>query len=178
MIVAGDRQHAAVRRGAGRIGVLATRRAERSTPGPLPYQMPNTPSTLAPGNSPTCWLPHTAVAARSSLSPGWKAMSCACRNDLRAPQRVVVHAERRTAIAGNKAGGVESCRAVALRAATSAAAPAPGCRTDRCARLEGCTCPPSSRVPVPRNPPVPDAIVPNASLLHPRRQFEGFARPC
>src|SRR5207253_3683655 len=46
---------------------------------PLPYQMPNTPSTLAPGNMPTCWLPQTAVAARSSLRPGANSMSCCLR---------------------------------------------------------------------------------------------------
>ena len=42
----------------------------RSTPGPLPYHMPKTPSYFAPGKSPNCWLPHTAVAAISSLMPG------------------------------------------------------------------------------------------------------------
>ena len=46
----------------------------RSTPGPLPYQMENTPSTLALGSRPSCCVPHTEVAARSSLSPGWKRM--------------------------------------------------------------------------------------------------------
>src|SRR3546814_4901410 len=45
---------------------------ERSTPGPLPYHMPNTPSRVAPGNRFSCWVPHTAVAARSSFRPGWK----------------------------------------------------------------------------------------------------------
>ena len=45
---------------------------QRSTPGPLPYHMANTPSYLAPGNRFSCWLPHMAVAARSSLTPGWK----------------------------------------------------------------------------------------------------------
>jgi hypothetical protein len=33
---------------------------QRSTPGPLPYQMPNTPSyLLLPGGAkPSCWVPH------------------------------------------------------------------------------------------------------------------------
>ena len=35
-------------------------------------QIEKTPSTLAPGNRLVCWLPHTAVAARSSFKPGWK----------------------------------------------------------------------------------------------------------
>ncbi len=44
---------------------------ERSTPGPLPYQMPKTPSYLACwGNSACCCVPQTAVAASSSLTPG------------------------------------------------------------------------------------------------------------
>src|SRR5438132_3738295 len=42
----------------------------RSTPGPLPYHIAKTPSYWAPGNSPSCWLPHTAVAAISSLIAG------------------------------------------------------------------------------------------------------------
>ena len=63
VIVARDGEHAAV--GCAVPAQLAWRStsSERSTPGPLPYQMPNTPSTVAPGNRPTCWLPHTAVAA-------------------------------------------------------------------------------------------------------------------
>ncbi len=44
---------------------------QRSTPGPLPYQMPTTPSWRAPGDRCACWLPQTAVAARSSFTPGW-----------------------------------------------------------------------------------------------------------
>ena len=51
----------------------------RSTPGPLPYHMPNTPSRVAPGHRLICCVPHTDVAARSSLTPGWKTMSLACR---------------------------------------------------------------------------------------------------
>ena len=51
---------------------LAWRKASplRSTPGPLPYQMPNTPSYSLPSRSPTCCAPQTAVAAKSSLTPG------------------------------------------------------------------------------------------------------------
>ncbi len=54
--------------------------AERSTPGPLPYQMPNTPSTVRSGSSATCCVPQRDVAARSSLRPGWKRTSAASRN--------------------------------------------------------------------------------------------------
>jgi len=42
---------------------------QRSTPGPFPYHMENTPSYLAPGNRLACCEPHTMVAARSSLRP-------------------------------------------------------------------------------------------------------------
>src|SRR5450830_555356 len=52
---------------------------QRSTPGPLPYHMANTPSYLASLNRLVCWVPHTAVAARSSFSPGWKCTLCASR---------------------------------------------------------------------------------------------------
>src|SRR5205823_14640795 len=44
---------------------------QRSTPGPLPYHIENTPSYLASGNRSACCVPQTAVAARSSLMPGW-----------------------------------------------------------------------------------------------------------
>src|ERR1700677_4223960 len=52
---------------------------ERSTPGPLPYHIENTPSYLAFGYRLTCCEPHTAVAARSSLTPGWNTTWCAAR---------------------------------------------------------------------------------------------------
>ncbi|MNI67211.1 hypothetical protein D3C73_1228300 [compost metagenome] len=42
----------------------------RSTPGPLPYHMANTPSTLRSARTPACCVPMTAVAAMSSLMPG------------------------------------------------------------------------------------------------------------
>jgi hypothetical protein len=52
---------------------------QRSTPGPLPYHMENTPSTLAPGNRPVCWVPQTMVAPRSSFRPGVNSMPEALR---------------------------------------------------------------------------------------------------
>ena len=47
---------------------------ERSTPGPLPYHMPKTPSYLPSPRISACCEPQTAVAASSSLRPGWKTM--------------------------------------------------------------------------------------------------------
>ena len=45
--------------------------AQRSTPGPLPYQMPKTPSYFFfSGYRSSCCVPHTAVAPSSSFTPG------------------------------------------------------------------------------------------------------------
>src|SRR5438094_8001157 len=44
---------------------------QRSTPGPLPYHMANTPSYLASEYTFTCCVPQIEVAARSSLAPRW-----------------------------------------------------------------------------------------------------------
>ena len=53
---------------------------QRSTPGPLPYQMPNTPSNFfCFGFSASSCVPQTAVAASSSLTPGWNTMCCSAR---------------------------------------------------------------------------------------------------
>ena len=86
----------------------------RSTPGPLPYHMANTPSNLPSPRSSACCVPQTAVAARSSLMPPWKRMSLLLRNGCGALELAVETAERRTAIAGDKAGGIEAVAAVEL----------------------------------------------------------------
>ena len=52
---------------------------QRSTPGPLPYHMENTPSYFAPWNRLVCWLPQTMVAPRSSFRPGVNSMLLDCR---------------------------------------------------------------------------------------------------
>ncbi len=98
MVVAGDRQHPAKGAAAGRIAVLQ-RIAAAVDPGPLPYQMAKTPSLLAPGNNPICWLPHTAQwRPSSSLIAGWNVMWAALEKSPRAPQRLIEAAERRAAI--------------------------------------------------------------------------------
>ena len=56
---------------------------QRSTPGPLPYHIENTPSYFAPGYRLTCCVPQIDVAARSSFNPGWNLM-CALSRNLRA----------------------------------------------------------------------------------------------
>ena len=87
---------------------------ERSTPGPLPYQMPNTPSYLPSPRSSACCEPHSAVAARSSLMRGLE--QHVARREMRrgALELVVEAAERRAAIAGDVARGVEPGALVAL----------------------------------------------------------------
>ena len=54
---------------------------QRSTPGPLPYQIPKTPSYFCVplGAKPNCCVPQIAVAANSSLTPGWKTIWCSCK---------------------------------------------------------------------------------------------------
>jgi hypothetical protein len=51
----------------------------RSTPGPLPYHIEKMPSNFGCGNRCSCCVPQIAVAAMSSLRPGWKVMSCCLR---------------------------------------------------------------------------------------------------
>ena len=87
---------------------------ERSTPGPLPYQTPKTPSYLPSPRSSACCEPQSAVAASSSLRPGWKTMSFASKPLLGAPEVLVEAADRRAAIAGDEAGGVQPGAPVAL----------------------------------------------------------------
>ena len=87
---------------------------ERSTPGPLPYQTPNTPSYLPSPRISACWVPQTAVAASSSFRPGWKTMLDGSSHFL-APEQVLVEpADRRAAIARDEARGVEAGEPVAL----------------------------------------------------------------
>ena len=88
---------------------------QRSTPGPLAVPHARTRRRIrAFGNRLTCCVPQIAVAARSSFTPGWNLTWWLSRCFLRAPQRLVEAAERRAAIAGNEAGGVEPGALVAL----------------------------------------------------------------
>ena len=104
---------------------------QRSTPGPLPYHIANTPSTFAARYRLTCCVPQTAVAARSSFTPGLELDVRAIEELLRLPQRLVEAAERRAAIAGDEAGGVEPRLRVALALQHQAGARAPGRRSGR-----------------------------------------------
>jgi hypothetical protein len=87
---------------------------QRSTPGPLPYHIETRRRTSRPGKRLTCCVPQMAVAARSSLTPGWNLMWWASRCFFALPQRLVEPAQRRAAIAGDEAGGVEAGSEVAF----------------------------------------------------------------
>src|SRR5207342_1622512 len=52
---------------------------QRSTPGPLPYHIENTPSYFAPGNRFACCVPQTMVAPKASFRPGVNSMPEAAR---------------------------------------------------------------------------------------------------
>ena len=69
MVVAGQHQHAAMGRGAGGVAVLQ-RIAAAVDPRPLAVPDREHAVIFGAGNSPICWLPHTAVAASSSLIAG------------------------------------------------------------------------------------------------------------
>ena len=111
MIVAHNHQHATLRRRSGGVTVLENVQAAIRT-GPLPYHRANTPSTSASANRLTCCVPQTAVAASSSLMPGWKWILCSVSCFL-AFQRLVEVAERRPSVSGNEAGGIQPRRRVA-----------------------------------------------------------------
>ena len=69
MIIAGEQQHAAKRRGTGQIA-MAQGVARAIHPRTLRIPHGKHAGVLAGPCSPVCWLPHTAVAARSSLMAG------------------------------------------------------------------------------------------------------------
>ena len=95
---------------------LAWRKAspERSTPGPLPYQMPNTPSYLPSPRSSACCEPHKRgrgeVLVDGRLEQDVVRLEQLCG----ALELVVEPAERRAAIAGDVARRVEAGAPVAL----------------------------------------------------------------
>ena len=79
----------------------------------LPYQSPNTPSNLPSPRNSACCEPQIAVAAMSSLTPAWNRTSY-LSSARWADELQVEGAERRSAIAGHIARGIEAGPAVAL----------------------------------------------------------------
>ena len=113
MIVTGERNHAAIRRGAGGVGVLE--RIHRAVDaGPL--AVPDAEHAIDLGTGKHADLlaaPHRRrrqilVEARREFDV------MLLEEGFRAPQRVVVHAERRAAVAGDEARGVEALRAISF----------------------------------------------------------------
>ena len=86
---------------------------QRSTPGPLPYQTPTTPSYCVGPNMPSCCVPQMAVAARSLVDARLEMDVVTGEEGPRLPQRAVVGAERRAAIAGDEHAGLQPRRLVA-----------------------------------------------------------------
>ena len=86
----------------------------RSTPGPLPYQSPNTPSYLPSPRSSACCEPHSAVGGQVLVEAGLEDDIGCGEVARRAHELLVEPAERGAAIAGDEAGGIQPGAAVAL----------------------------------------------------------------
>jgi len=113
MIVAGERQHTAVPRGAGRIGVLqGVGRAVDA--GAL--AVPDAEHTIDLGarKEPNLLAAPDRRRGEILVEPGDESDVLCLKERLCTPQRVVVHAERRAPIAGDEARGVEPGEAIAF----------------------------------------------------------------
>ncbi len=84
----------------------------RSRPGALAYHMPITPSYVQSGRVIASWLPITAVAASSSLAPGWQTIGRSATVRGAALDLVAERPDRRALVAGHERGGVEAVAAV------------------------------------------------------------------
>ncbi len=111
MIVAGQHQRRAVVPVPAR---LAWRKMspERSTPGPLPYQMPRTPSTLVLPTRFDNLAAHRRSGRQILVYAGLKMDVVFVEKPLRAQQRQIVAAERRAFVPGNKRARFQAGAAV------------------------------------------------------------------
>ena len=102
-------------RGSGVVGVLEDVAASGRRRAPCRTTCRTRHRTRGAGNRSICWVPQTAVAARSSLMPGWNTMWC-CFEEAAWPAtaRWSKPPERRAAVAGDVAGGVQPGGQVAL----------------------------------------------------------------
>ena len=113
MIVAGERNDAAVLRGAGRVGVLE--RIERAVDAGA-LAVPDAEHAIDLGareHADLLAAPHRG-RGEVLVEAGDEGDVVLLQEGLCAPQRVVVHAERRAAIAGDEARGVEARGAIAF----------------------------------------------------------------
>src|SRR5437879_2473845 len=111
MVVAGQRNHAAVRRGARRVGMLERVHGAVDA-GAL--AIPDTEYAIDLGAG-----EHADLLAAPHGGGRQILVETGCELDVMlleerfgAPQRVVVHAERRTAVSRDEACGVEPCSAI------------------------------------------------------------------
>ena len=113
VVVAGERDHAAIRRSAGRVRVLE--RIERTVDAGT-LAVPDAEHAIDFGAREHADLLAAPHGGRREVfvEAGNEGDVMLLQEGFCAPQRVVVHAERRAAITGDEARGVEPCRAVAL----------------------------------------------------------------
>src|SRR5207244_4950776 len=113
MVVAGQRNHAAIRRGAGRVGMLE--RVHRAVnAGAL--AIPDTEYAIDLGAGEHADLLAAPHGGRRQIlvETGCELDVMLLEEGFGTPQRVVVHAERRAAVARYETGGVEPRCAVAF----------------------------------------------------------------
>ena len=113
MVVAGQRDHAAVARGAGRVGVLE--RIHRAVDAGA-LAVPDAEYAIDLGAGKHADLLAAPYGGRRQIlvETGRELDVMLLEEAFGAPQRVVVHAERRAAVAGDETSGVEPCCAVAF----------------------------------------------------------------
>ena len=113
MVVAGQRDHAAIRRGARRIGVLE-RIDGAIDAGPLAVPDAEHAIDLGAGKHADLLAAPHRRGRQVLVEAGREFDVMLLEKGFCAPQRVIVHAERRAAVARYEAGGVEALRAVAF----------------------------------------------------------------
>src|SRR5215470_15621204 len=113
MIIAGQRNDAAVLRGAGSIRMFE--RIERTVDA-RPLAVPDAEHAIDLGAGEHADLLAAPYRGRGEVfvEAGDEGDVLLLQEGLRAPQRMIVHAERRAAIAGDEARGIQSNSAIAL----------------------------------------------------------------
>ncbi len=113
VVVTGERQHAAMPRRAGRIGMFqcVDRAINAGT-----LAIPDAEHAIDLGARKQADLLATPDGGRGEVlvQPGNESDIMCLQERFGAPQRVVIHAERRAAVAGDEARGVETGRAIAF----------------------------------------------------------------
>ena len=113
MVVTGQRNHAAIRRGAGRVGMLE--RVHRAIDaGALAVPDAEYAIDLGAGKHADLLAAPHGRRRQILVETGRELDVMLLEEGFRAPQRVIVHAERRAAITRDETRGVEPLRAVAF----------------------------------------------------------------